>query len=77
MHATVEVTTTAPVESVRAMFNAGLQTPSPELVRGRCPECGDHLVSNCYYVGGRGYIICWECWSSLNDRPTCSYRKVI
>ena len=51
--------------------------PAAEWVRGTCPECGDALVSNCYYVGGRGYIICWECWSSLKAHPGCSYRKVI
>lgn len=80
MPAIAELTTTsttAPVESIRSMFNAALPGPAPEWVRGRCPDCGDHLVSNCYYVGGRGYIICWECWSSLSDRPSCSYRKVI
>jgi hypothetical protein len=48
-----------PVESVRSMVY-GAAGPAPEMVRGRCPECGDHLVSNCYYVGGRGHIICWE-----------------
>ncbi len=70
-------TATTPIESVRCMFDANLPGPKPDWVRGRCPDCGDHLVSNCYYVGGRGYVICWECWSSLSGRPTCSYRKVI
>ncbi len=65
------------VESVRFFCGDTHPAPSPEWVRGRCPECGDHLVSNCYYVGGRGYLICWECWSSLSERPTCQYRKVI
>ena len=62
---------------VDAVANVPSCSPSPELVRGRCPECGDHLLSNCYYCAGRGYIITYECWSSLNERPTCSYRKVI
>jgi hypothetical protein len=75
--ATIEAPAAPPVESIRSIFTSGSAGPAPELVRGRCPDCGDHLVSNCYYVGGRGYIICWECWSSLNDRPTCNYRKVI
>jgi hypothetical protein len=65
------------IESVRSVFDAAVPGPAPEWVRGKCPECGDHLVSNCYYVGGRGYIICWECWASLGERPTCNYRKVI
>lgn len=51
--------------------------PDPEWVRGVCPECGDDLVSNLYYVGGKGYLIRWECWSSLKETPTCSYRKVL
>ena len=53
------------------------ERPRPEWVRGTCPECGDDLVSNCYFIAGRGYLICWECWSGLGDTPTCRYRKVI
>jgi RNase P subunit RPR2 len=49
----------------------------PEWLRGVCPQCGDALVSNCYYVGSRGYLICHECWSSLGPNPTCTYRKVL
>ncbi len=74
---TARYKSTGVLESARAMFNAALPGPAPEWVRGRCPECGDHLISNCYYCAGRGYIICWECWSSLKEQPTCSYRKVI
>jgi hypothetical protein len=51
--------------------------PDPEWVRGRCPMCGEDVVSNCYYVGGKGYIIVWECWSSLGEEPTCEYRRVL
>lgn len=51
--------------------------PKEEWVRGTCPECGDVLVSNCYYVQGKGYLIVWECWSALADEPTCAYRKVL
>jgi hypothetical protein len=51
--------------------------PDPQWVRGRCPECGDDLVSNLYYVGGKGYLIVWECWASLGDAPGCRYRKVL
>jgi hypothetical protein len=51
--------------------------PDPEWVRGRCPMCGEDVVSNCYYVGGKGYIIVWECWASLAETPTCDYRRVL
>lgn len=51
--------------------------PDPQWIRGRCPECGDDLVSNLYYMGGKGYILTWECWSSLGDTPKCRYRKVL
>ena len=63
---------TAPVESVRARFDL-----APEWARGRCPECGDLLVSNCYYTAARGYIIVRECYSSLSNHPTCDYRRVV
>ncbi|GEM_PF-710465 len=55
--------------------------PDPQWVRGRCPECGDDLVSNMYYVGGKGYIIRWECWSRITkpeeDPGHCRYYKVL
>jgi hypothetical protein len=51
--------------------------PDPQWVRGRCPECGDDLVSNLYYIGGKGYLLVWECWSSLGGSPACRYRKVL
>ena len=51
--------------------------PDPAWVRGRCPECGDDLVSNMYYIGGRGYLIRWECWNSLGEDPACRYYKVL
>lgn len=51
--------------------------PDPEGVRGRCPECGDYLVSNCYYIKDRGYLIVWECWGSLRDEATCNYKRVL
>jgi hypothetical protein len=53
------------------------QRPDPDWVRGRCPMCGEEVVSNCYYVGGKGYIIVWECWASLGDTATCDYRRVL
>jgi hypothetical protein len=51
--------------------------PNEEWVRGRCPECGDDLVSNFYYIGGKGYLLVWECWDSLREDPQCSYRRVL
>jgi len=54
------------------------ERPRPEWVRGRCPECGDDLVSNLYYIGGQGYVIYWECWSSFpltHTAPKCKFRK--
>ncbi len=51
--------------------------PAPKSVRGKCPECGGDLVSKCYYVKGKGYLIVWECWESLRDEPTCAYRRVL
>ena len=51
--------------------------PDPQWVRGRCPECGDDLVSNLYYIGGKGYLLVWECWASLGEDPACRYRKVL
>lgn len=51
--------------------------PDPAWVRGRCPECGDDLVSHLYYMKGEGYIIAWECWSSREPSPSCTYKKVL
>ena len=75
--------TNAAIESVRQVYDLksdGDGTsghPRPEWVRGTCPQCGDKLVANAYYVGGRGYIVCWECWSSLGENPSCQYRRII
>jgi len=69
--------TNAVVEHVRVAGGGRTDRPRPEWIRGKCPDCGDDLVSNCYYVGGRGYLICWECWSSLGGEPQCNYRKIL
>lgn len=72
-----------PAQSVRQVYDKspgdGPATgqPKPEWVRGVCPECGGPVVSNCYYVGGRGYVIVSECWYSLADAPSCNYRKAL
>lgn len=72
--------TNAVVEHIRAGDKKNpTDRPAPEWIRGKCPKCGDDLISNCYYVGGRGYLICWECWSSLGEEgtTTCDYRRVL
>ena len=75
--------TNAAVESVRQVYDlksdgdGTSDRPRPEWVRGICPQCGDQLVANAYYVGGKGYLCLHECWSSLGENPTCAYRKVI
>jgi hypothetical protein len=71
------IETGAAVESVRQAFDAETDRPRPEWVRGTCPVCGEPVVSNCYYVGGRGFLVVWECWASLCPAPTCDYRKVL
>ncbi len=49
--------------------------PDPDWIRGVCPRCGEALVSNTYYVSGRGYLVVWECWGSHREQPTCDYRR--
>jgi hypothetical protein len=51
--------------------------PDPAWVRGRCPECGDALVSHLYYIHGKGYVIRWECWSNQGELPKCEYKLVL
>jgi hypothetical protein len=51
--------------------------PDPLWIRGKCPCCGDDVVSNLYYVGGKGYLLKWQCWSSMGENPTCAYEKVL
>ena len=65
------------VISVRQAFDGESDRPKPEWVRGTCPKCSEPLVSNCYYKGGVGHFIAHECWASLQDNPTCDYRKVL
>lgn len=52
-------------------------TVKHELTRGICPCCGNDVVTNTYYVSNRGYLIFWECLSSIADVPTCDYRRVL
>lgn len=76
------------VETVRQAFDGTSDQPRPEWIRGNCPHCEckgmvTPVVSNCYYIGGRGYLIVWECWLSLLDMEKdyedrrCNYRKVL
>lgn len=44
-------------------------------IRGTCPACGGGLLSNLYYVEGRGYLLVMECAESLSERPACNYRR--
>lgn len=60
------------------MTHSREEKPDPEWVRGKCPMCGDLVVSNCYYVGSQGHLIVWECWESLTEEnPQCDYRRVL
>ena len=67
------------VQSVRQAYDKPTADgqPKPEWVRGVCPQCGQPIVCNAYYIGGRGYLCVWECWQSLGETPICSYRKIL
>ena len=62
---------------MRQAWDGSSDRPRPEWIRGSCPDCGELIVCNVYYVGGKGYMTIWECWASLGTAPTCSYRKVL
>lgn len=51
-------------------------TPNPALVRGRCPECGDLLVSEIPFVPGHGYLTIHACRSARGENATCDYQRV-
>lgn len=53
------------------------ERPDPEWVRGRCPKCGEELVSHCHYLPRSGYVVVWECWNSRPEVATCDYRKML
>jgi hypothetical protein len=75
----IRIETPEPTEAptVHTPLNTPDGRPDPKWVRGRCPECGEELVSNMYYIGGKGYLLVWECWSSLGEQPQCCYRRVL
>ena len=67
--------TNADFESVRQAYDGKRDKPDPAWVRGICPQCGDTVIANAYYLGGK-YLITHECWSSFGENPTCEYRKM-
>jgi len=75
--AAAQTAMSAGVPAPAKTIHAPGERPDPQSVRGRCPECGDDLVSNLYYIVGEGYLIRWECWSSLSEDPQCRYQKVL
>ena len=77
MEASARTKTTSEVAGASIARRTQETRPDPQWVRGRCPECGDDLVSNLYYIGGKGYLLVWECWASLGEDPACRYRKVL
>lgn len=70
------VETVEPTTDIRAPQKP-TERPDPAWVRGKCPQCGEVVISNLYYVGGKGYILRWECWNSLGADASCDYRKVL
>jgi hypothetical protein len=70
----IEVNRTFPRPECEAGEVIPQQVERPELewVRGACPRCGEALVSKCYYVDGRGYLVLWQCWAA-----DCDYRRVL
>lgn len=67
------------IEGLKRRAERKAERPDRDWVRGKCPACGEDVVSNCYYVGGRGYIILWQCWASLGPEGevTCNYQRVL
>lgn len=64
-------------QAVRIDGHTAVPAPDRVWVRGTCPCCGLELVSRCYYVSGRGYLVVWECWGSRQEEPNCDYRRVL
>ena len=51
--------------------------PDPAWVVADCPCCGSPVVSNCWRVGGKGYVIIHHCWNALGpvEERTCDYQR--
>lgn len=66
-------------ELVSLGFQAGEPEPKPDDIfsRGACPKCGHVLISNLYWVEGKGYLFLWECWNALQPVTTCDYRRTL
>jgi hypothetical protein len=65
------------MEKTTDLTPTSTRRPDPAWIRGKCPTCGDDVVSNMYYYGGKGYRVVWECWASLAETPTCDYRRSV
>ncbi len=48
-----------------------------EWLSERCPKCGETVVSKCYYVGGKGYLIVRACEAAQGETPQCDYHQVL
>jgi len=44
-----------------------------ECIVGRCPECGDSLLSNLYWHPEKGYLLRYECVSALLPNGRCHF----
>ena len=53
------------------------QRPDADMIRAACPVCGSDIVSQVFYVQGRGYVIFWICWEFLQEVPSCDYRRAL
>lgn len=52
------------------------ERPPSEIVRGRCPECGEVIVANMYWHADRGYLLRYECWEGLLPKGRCRFYAV-
>lgn len=64
-------------QSVRSILGGPAERTASVRTGGTCPSCGSDLVSNCYYISGRGYLILHECEASVGPESSCQYRKVL
>jgi hypothetical protein len=63
-------------DSYEIVYKNG-ELPDPVWIRGRCPKCGNDLISRKRYKSGYGYMIHWTCYNRLIESPTCNYDKVL
>jgi hypothetical protein len=65
--------------------DSGGPAPLPEYERGMCPDCGEPIVSSCYYVKGAladkyegglsGYVVRYECYGNVRTPGSCTYKS--